>query len=149
MALDAAEPSEAAQLALSDIPIPLEHAPPSPAEDADSPPAAEMDNGPPDGESVAERRERARQRPSRWRLPIPVAIAALLLLSAGLIGLRKDVVRHAPQLASFYSAIGMPVVHDLPGVGRNLDCVDLHHGHAVQATELALGILGGIMSACI
>jgi hypothetical protein len=68
-----------------------------------------MDNDPPDVESVAARRERTRRRQARWRLPMPIAIAALLLLSAGLIGLRKDIVRHAPQLASFYGAIGMPV----------------------------------------
>ena len=48
-------------------------------------------------------------RRSRWRIPLPAAIAALLVLCAGVVGLRKEIVRHAPQLASFYSAMGMPV----------------------------------------
>lgn len=44
---------------------------------------------------------------SRRRLPL--AIAALLLIIGGLIGLRAEIVRRAPQMASLYSAIGMPV----------------------------------------
>ena len=137
---DATEASEAPPLALSDIPIPVEHAPPEPAEDADAVPAPEMDNGPPDVESVAARRELAHKRKARWRLPMPVAIAALLLLTAGLIGLRKDVVRHAPQLASFYGAIGMPV--NL----RGLAFTDLKIGNEVHDGVPVLVVEGVITS---
>jgi predicted Zn finger-like uncharacterized protein len=101
-------------IALADIPIPFENAPPLvPALPHGHPrPAdAEMDNGPPDIESVAARRARAaaHRRRARLRIPLTAAIAALAVLCAGLIGLRKDVVRHAPQLASFYTALGLPV----------------------------------------
>ena len=39
-------------------------------------------------------------------------------------------------------AVREPFLQFRTGVGRDLDCVDLHHGHAVQATELAVGIVG-------
>src|SRR5205807_10564499 len=108
---DAGAPAEAAPMALSDIPIPVDGAPPLvPAADGEAPPApaAEIDNGPPDIESVAARRARAaaRKRQDRWRrIPLPVAIVALIAISGGLLSWRKDVVRYVPQLASFYSAI--------------------------------------------
>jgi hypothetical protein len=111
----ASAPAEAAPIALSDIPIPVDDAPPLvPAADGDGAriSAAEIDNGPPDIESVAARRARAaaRKRRNRWRrIPLPVAIVALIAISGGLLSWRKDVVRYVPQLASFYSAIGMPV----------------------------------------
>ena len=102
---------EPAPAALADIPIPIENAPPLvPALDGGSAPP-EVDNGPPDVESVAARRARskARQRRSRWRVPLPVAIVALVAVCTVLLGWRKDVVRYAPQLASFYNALGLPV----------------------------------------
>ena len=99
-----------------------------------------MDNGPPDVESVAARRELARKRQARWRLPMPIAIAALLLLSAGLIGLRRDVVRYAPQLASFYGTIGMPV--NL----RGLAFTDLKIGNEVHDGVPVLVVEGMITS---
>jgi hypothetical protein len=105
---------QAPPLALSDIPIPIERLPDFP-EHGDSASNSAIgsldDNGPPDIESVAARRARAaaRKRRSRLRIPLPAAMAALFVLCGGLLGMRKDVVKHAPQLASFYSAIGMPV----------------------------------------
>lgn len=106
-------PGEPAPAALAEIPIPAEDAP-SLAPDAGSglPSApAELDNGPPDIESVAARRARAaaRKRRSRWRIPLPLAIVALVMVCVALLGWRRDVVRYAPQMASFYSAIGLPV----------------------------------------
>lgn len=103
----------AAPAALAEISIPAEDAPPL-APDAGSglPSApADLDNGPPDVESVAARRARtaARKRRSRWRIPLPMAIVLLVTACAALLGWRKDVVRYAPQMASFYSAFGMPV----------------------------------------
>ena len=137
----AGAPAEAPPTALSDIPIPVDDAPPLvPAADGDAPPvpAAEIDNGPPDIESVAARRARAaaRKRQTRWRrIPLPVTIVALIAISGGLLSWRKDVVRYIPQLASFYSAIGMPV--NLRGVAfTNLKIGnEIHDGVPVLVVE--------------
>jgi hypothetical protein len=64
-------------------------------------------------ESFAERRERLREKRRRERgLHMPSAgamIFILVLVLGGLIGWRKSIVRHAPQTASLYAMIGMPV----------------------------------------
>jgi hypothetical protein len=133
-------------MALSDIPIPAEDAPPLvPATDGEAPPvpAAELDNGPPDIESVAARRARAaaRKRRNRWRrIPLPVAIVALIAISGGLLSWRKDVVRYVPQLASFYSAIGAPV--NL----RGLAFTDLKIGNEIHDGVPVLVVEGLIVS---
>jgi len=102
--------AEAAPLALSDIPIPGSSAPALQPYDHDAAPDfAAIDNGPGDIESVAARRSRAAKRRSNLRIPLPVAIVAMLALCAGLIGLRREVVRHVPQLGSLYASIGLPV----------------------------------------
>ena len=138
----AGAPAEAAPTALSDIPIPVDDAPPLvPTADGDA--AAEIDNGPPDIESVAARRARAaaRRRQNRWRrILLPVTIAALIAISGGLLGWRKDVVRHIPQLASFYSAIGMPV--NL----RGLTFTDLKIGNEIHDGVPVLVVEGLIVS---
>jgi predicted Zn finger-like uncharacterized protein len=142
----ASAPAEAPPMALSDIPIPAEDAPPLvPAADGEAPPApaAELDNGPPDIESVAARRARAaaRKRRNRWRrIPLPVAIVALIAISGGLLSWRKDVVRYVPQLASFYSAIGMPV--NL----RGLAFTDLKIGNEIHDGVPVLVVEGVIVS---
>jgi predicted Zn finger-like uncharacterized protein len=129
---------EATPVALSEIPIPVE-------------PAAEFtplrfplnaDQTPPDIESVAARRARpaTRKRRSRIRLPLAAAIAALMLISAAAIGFRKEAVRHAPQLASFYSALGMPV--NL----RGLAFADLKIGNEIHDGVPVLVIEGTIVS---
>ena len=101
-----------------------------------------MDNGPPDIESIAARRTRAavRRRRSRPRIPLQLAIAVLVALCAGLLGMRKDIVRHAPQLASFYSAIGMPV--NL----RGLAFADMKIGNEIHDGVPVLVVEGLIVS---
>jgi len=138
--------AEAPPMALSEIPIPANDAPPLvPAPDGEAPPApaAELDNGPPDIESVAARRARAaaRKRRNRWRqIPLPVAIVALIVISGGLLSWRKEVVRYVPQLASFYSAIGMPV--NL----RGLAFTDLKIGNEIHDGVPVLVVEGLIVS---
>jgi predicted Zn finger-like uncharacterized protein len=64
-----------------------------------------------DIETVAARRfPRRKKRRSRWTLPgLPVAILALIAINAALIHWRANVVRIAPQTASLYAALGLPV----------------------------------------
>jgi predicted Zn finger-like uncharacterized protein len=99
-------------IALSDIPIPVTEAPPLAPEPGDgmSNPALEHDAA--DIERLAERRRvraAARRSKKRMRVPLPVVIILMLFVCGALIGLRKDIVRHVPQMASFYSTIGLPV----------------------------------------
>jgi predicted Zn finger-like uncharacterized protein len=65
-----------------------------------------------DIESVARRREleaAARARRLREQLGSPAIIAVLSLVVAFLIAWRTPIVQIAPQMASFYAAIGLPV----------------------------------------
>jgi predicted Zn finger-like uncharacterized protein len=108
---DAAAGSPEAPLPVADAP-PLAPAAPGPAPAAE--PAATLDNQPEDIETRAARRRgrpgmrrarAAKARPSR----VSAAIAGLLLVLAGFITWRLEIVRHAPQLASLYGAVGLPV----------------------------------------
>jgi hypothetical protein len=139
--------AETSALALSDIPIPVEDAPPLAPDLPDGAgPRTHItsldDNGPPDIESVAARRARAtaRRRRNRLRIPLPLAIVALATLCVALLGWRKNVVRHAPQLASFYSAIGLPV--NL----RGLAFTDLKIGNEIHDGVPVLVVEGMIVS---
>ena len=128
-----------APMALSEIPIPVTPGPPAELDGMASP---EIDNAPPDIESVAARRVRTgpRKRKKGARLPLAATIAALMLVSATLVGFRKDVVRHVPQLASFYSAIGVPV--NL----RGMAFTDLKIGNEIHDGVPVLVIEGMIVS---
>jgi len=62
--------------------------------------------------SFAPRRQRLARPRQPWRLPRPGLPAAILVLAAAMTALlagRSEIVRHAPQTASLYAAIGMPV----------------------------------------
>lgn len=108
--VEAAAAAEPAKVGLADITIPVEDAPPlvpAPGEAAPRPSIAPGD-GRDDIESVAARRARAERR-RKGRIPLPLVIVVLGVAVAALLGLRKTVVHYAPQLASFYGAIGLPV----------------------------------------
>jgi predicted Zn finger-like uncharacterized protein len=133
---------DTAPVALSDIPIPVE---PGALDGSDAAPStgAEIDNSPPDIESVAARRmrpaaSRKQRRSARWAMA--AAIAALMLVSASLLSFRKTIVQHAPQLASFYSAIHLPV--NL----RGLAFTDLKIGNEIHDGVPVLVIEGLIVS---
>jgi predicted Zn finger-like uncharacterized protein len=131
--------------ALSDIPIPAADAPPlAPTADdgMTSVGGPQIDNDREDIETVAARRAQAaaKRRRGRLRIPLPVAIAAMLLACAALVALRKDVVRHAPQLASLYASIGLPV--NL----RGLDFADVKIGSEIHDDVPVLVIEGAIVS---
>jgi predicted Zn finger-like uncharacterized protein len=99
-------------VALSDISIPVTDAPPLAPEPGDGMSGAALEHDAEDIERVAERRRiraAARRRQTRMRVPLPVVIILMLFVCGALIGLRKDIVRHVPQMASFYSSIGLPV----------------------------------------
>lgn len=139
-------PAGTQAVGLADIPIPVEDAPSlEPALQGDAPVThitSLDDAGPPDIESVAARRARAdaRRRRNRPRIPLPLAIVALVTLCGALLGWRKDIVRHAPQLASFYSAIGLPV--NL----RGLAFADLKIGNEIHDGVPVLVVEGMIVS---
>ncbi len=107
----ASEPAEAQHIALSDISIPVTDAPPLAPEPGDGIAGTALDHSAEDIERVAERRRMraAKRRKAGRRVSMPLVILFLLFLSGALIGLRKDIVRHVPQMASFYSTIGLPV----------------------------------------
>jgi hypothetical protein len=139
-------PAGTPAVALADIPIPIEDAPslvPAPGGGTPITRITSLDDaGPPDIESVAARRARAnaRRRRNRLRIPLPLAIVALVTLCGTLLGWRKDIVRHVPQLASFYSAIGLPV--NL----RGLAFADLKIGNEIHDGVPVLVVEGMIVS---
>jgi len=131
--------------ALADIPIPAKDAPPlvpAPGDGMKPATGPQIDNGREDIETVAARRTRAaaKRRRGRFRIPLPVAIAAMLALCGALIVLRKDVVRHAPQLASLYASIGLPV--NL----RGLEFTDVKIGSEIHDGVPVLVVEGAIAS---
>ena len=111
---ETAEPEAPADehVALSDISIPVTDAPPLAPEPGDGTPDAALDHTPEDIERVATRRRiraAARRSKKSRRVPLPLIIVLLLFICGALIGLRKDIVRHVPQMGSFYSSIGLSV----------------------------------------
>jgi len=113
----AADPQAAADppapgMALSEITIPAAEAPPTAPADQDAAPATGDEKPSGDIESIAARRKprsRARRKLPTSAGRIPVLILLLVGACAALIGWRTSIVRHVPQLASLYAAVGMPV----------------------------------------
>jgi hypothetical protein len=98
--------------------------PPMAADDI-APSAIQMDVSPPlvppdapadttdedDIEHFAARRaaRRAKERKQKGALRLPIAIFLLGLIAGAILIWRNDLVRHAPQTASLFSALGLPV----------------------------------------
>jgi hypothetical protein len=128
------EASPPAAAALHEIEIPAGQAPPTAPETP-----AETETGAANVEAIAARR-RSKRSSARRRIPVrsarmPAAILMLACVVAALIGWRGAVVRHAPQMASLYAAIGLPV--NLRGLTFTEVQVsrDIHDGVAVLMVE--------------
>ncbi len=126
-----AEPEQSAP-SLSDIAIPSEQ-----TSAADEPPGAPAKAA--NVENVAARRPLKRGT-ARRRIPVratrmPAVILLLACVVAALIGWRGTIVKHAPQMASLYAAIGLPV--NLRGLTFTEVKVsrDIHDGVAVLMVE--------------
>ena len=139
-------PQPPGPVALADIPIPVEKAPPL-APDMGSGMAAatgpQPAGGPGDIESFAATRRtrvKAKRKRDQTSVRLPLAIAAMIALVAAVCGLRKDVVRHVPQLASFYRVLGMPV--NL----RGMAFTDLKIGNEIHDGVPVLVVEGAIVS---
>ena len=137
----AGAPAKSTAVALTEIPVPVEDAPPlAPTDDDGQPGTADAptnENGPEDIESVARRRVRARARQRRTRPAawLPGLILVLAAVCVTLLGWRKDIVRHVPQLASFYASIGLPVnLRGLAFTDVNLRS-EMHDGVPVLLVE--------------
>jgi predicted Zn finger-like uncharacterized protein len=136
---------ETAAVALADMPIPVENSPlVAPGDEGGARPAtvALSADAPGDFESVAARRKRGTMRPqaNRTRMRLSLAIVAMTILLIALLSFRKDVVRHAPQFASLYSALGVPV--NL----RGLAFTDLKIGNEIHDGVPVLVVEGAIVS---
>ncbi len=110
------ESSDPAAPALSEIKTPAVEAPPlaDQAANAAASDPATIASEPEDIESVAARRMPASAAAPRRRIMtlksrLPAGILVLVAVCATIIGWRKDIVRHMPQMASLYAAIGLPV----------------------------------------
>ena len=113
--------------------------------------ASTIPSEPGDIESVAARRmphtkSAARRRLATSRSRLPLAMLALVAVCTVIIGWRKDIVRHMPQMASFYGAIGLPV--NVRGIIFNDVRLanDTHDGVPVLTIE---GTLASVVSAAV
>jgi hypothetical protein len=144
----ASDPQTAASLA--DIKIPAAEAPPLAPDGAAAPPIVPLiPSEPEDIESVAARRmpnsTGARRRTAR-RPKLPVTILVLIAACAAIIGWRNDIVRHAPQMASLYRSIGLPVnVRGLIFTDVKL-ANETHDGVPVLAVE---GTIASVVSSAV
>jgi predicted Zn finger-like uncharacterized protein len=135
-----ADPTPAAEqpAAAAEIAVPAEQAPPlAPAIEADRQSADDI-------ESIAARRRK--RSTARRRIPLrsarmPAVILVLIGMVAALIAWRGSIVRHAPQMASLYEALGL-------GVNlRGLTFTDIKATRSTQDGVSVLMVEGSIVSA--
>ena len=100
-------------VALSEITIPAGDAPPLVPEPGDGNASATPDASPVNADDPPIRRSRrrpvARKKERRKLNPLPLLLMILICTIAALFTWRKDIVRYAPQMASLYGALGMPI----------------------------------------
>jgi predicted Zn finger-like uncharacterized protein len=114
--VDAVIAADGAENGSGEAVVMVEAPPLVPGADPTRPPAAGFDPGVPDSiESIAARRapptrDRDASRPA-WRrfASLPVVILALVAVLTALVHWRGSVVRHLPQTASLFAAVGLPV----------------------------------------
>jgi hypothetical protein len=88
----------------------------------------------------------ARRRITAAKSRLPLAILVLIAACTAIIGWRKDIVRHLPQMASFYGAIGLPVnVRGIIFTDIRL-ANDTHDGVPVLTVE---GTIASVVSAAV
>jgi predicted Zn finger-like uncharacterized protein len=133
-------------------PVPETQAPPLvPAIEPETIPPAPIEPAraePENIEAIAARRMKPakKRRQFKMKLPrpgVPIAIAALAAILVGLIGWRFEVVRFAPQTASLFAAIGLPV--NLRGLDwENVRTIgEVHEGVPVLIVEGAIRNVAG------
>jgi hypothetical protein len=148
-----AAPAEAAGPALSEIALPTGDSPPLAPEASHTAAsdAATIPHEPEDIESVAARRMPATPTASRRRLAspesrLPLLVLMLVVICAAIIGWRKDIVRHLPQMASFYGAVGLPVnVRGLVFTDVRV-ASDMHDGVPVLTVD---GTIANVVSSAV
>jgi hypothetical protein len=132
-------PADERPAAAAEIAVPAEAAPPlAPAIEADRKSAGDV-------ESIAARR-RGKRGTARRRIPLrsarmPAVILVLVGTIAALIAWRGSIVRHVPQTASLYAALGLPV--NL----RGLSFTELKVTKSTQDGVSVLAVEGSIVSA--
>jgi predicted Zn finger-like uncharacterized protein len=122
-----AGPAAGADLGQDDVDALFGPTPKEPVQETQAPsivPAMEPEPAPPapiehhvepeNIEAIAARRTKPTRTPRQWtiklpQLGMPVAITALAAMLVGLVGWRAEVVRFAPQTASLFATIGLPV----------------------------------------
>jgi hypothetical protein len=142
-----ATPDEGVAPGASYLKAPAVDAPPlaPAAADPEASPATTAPSEPEDVESVAARRMPAekprRGRRTAPRSKLPLLILVLLGVCTAIIAWRNDIVRHAPQMASLYRLLGLPVNV------RGLVFTDMKIASEMQDGVPVLMVEGTIMNA--
>jgi predicted Zn finger-like uncharacterized protein len=147
MPVDQLEPWTAEDANPSSEPFEVEAPPMAPADfDAGGPPIegdadeATLPSRPPqdDIETHAARfsRPHAKREQGSWSLSrLQIAILALLVVDAVIVGWRKDIVHVLPQTASLYAAIGLPVNVRGLSLDHVVSSMEAHEGVPILVVE--------------
>ncbi len=99
----------AAEAIAPDVALPVAEAPPLAPHGPDDPTPPAAPDAEHDIETFVRRRSQAAARRRKRTSHLPLVIVGLAAVLAGLLIWRGKVVQHAPQMASLYAAIGLPV----------------------------------------